>query len=606
MNSRDMRRNVVVRRLARHLNATIAAAMLVCASLGSAQAWAATASAADTTQSGAEASVAPGAKPASTASASKAGSKALAAQPSTPLPPSLLYGPLYRDVELARVYPDSKTFADCVPTRAPREILRRYHVQRAVRGFELKHFVDTYFRLPPRPPTHAAVGDKMNVTAHIQALWGVLKREPDRDISPWSSLLALPNAYIVPGDRFDEIYYWDSYFILLGLEQDGQHELALDELNNFAHLIDRYGHIPNGNRSYYLSRSQPPFFAAMVQLIADHDGDQVYVQYLPELEKEYAYWMTGADSLKPGQAAHHVVRLPDGTVMNRYWDERSAPRDESYREDIDTAHSMPQRDSADLWRNLRAGAESGWDFSSRWFADGKTLATIEVTSLIPADLNTLMYNLERTLAVAHHAKGDAGPAARYQKLADARAAAIRSLLWDEKTHAFGDYDFVHHQLTHRLSAATVYPLYFGVATRDQAQTIAQTVEHDLLRPGGIATTSVQSGQQWDEPNGWAPLQFLAVIGLRRYGQDTLARTIATRWIASNLAFYNQTGKLVEKYDLESDKPATGGEYALQEGFGWTNGVLASLLALYPDAGKLGAASTPPGSVVPANQATKSP
>lgn len=498
-----------------------------------------------------------------------------------PEPPSQLYGPLYRDVELAPVFPDSKTFADMVPDRAPRKIVDLYLTQRGVRGFDLHRFVDAHFHLPPRPAARPATETNATVTQHIRALWQVLRREPDHDVSPWSSLLALPYAYIVPGDRFDEIYYWDSYFIMLGLEQDDQHPLALAEINNFATLIDRFGHIPNGNRSYYLSRSQPPFFAAMVALIADHDGDQAYVQYLPELEKEYAYWMDGVETLKPGHAVRHVVRLADGTVLNRYWDARDVPRDESYREDVDTARSMPQRASPDLWRNLRAGAESGWDFSSRWFADGKTLATIEVTSIIPVDLNTLLFNLERTLALAHRTRGDAKLAADFQKRADARADAIRRLLWDDTMHAFGDYDFVHRSLTHRLSAATVYPLYFGVATRDQARTVAETLEQQLLRPGGLATTTVQTGQQWDEPNGWAPLQYLAVIGLRRYGRDELARTIATRWIANNVSFYRRTGKLVEKYNLATDQPASGGEYALQEGFGWTNGVLESLLALYP-------------------------
>ncbi|RKP51971.1 alpha,alpha-trehalase TreA [Pararobbsia silviterrae] len=526
------------------------------------------------------------APPPAVAAPPRASSVASVSGVATPEPPSDLYGALYRDVELAHLFPDSKTFADMIPDQPPARIVRLYHAQRAVRGFDLRRFVDAHFTLPPRPPAHASVVANASVSDHIRTLWQVLKRDPDRNTSPWSSLLALPNPYIVPGDRFDEIYYWDSYFIMLGLEQDDQHALARAELDNFAALIDRYGHIPNGNRSYYLSRSQPPFFAAMVALIADRDGDQAYVRYLPELEREYAYWMQGADTLKPGHATRHVVRLADGTVLNRYWDARDVPRDESYREDVLTARSMPQRASADLWRNLRAGGESGWDFSSRWFADGKTLATIEVTSLIPIDLNTLMFNLERTLAIAHHARGDAKLARQYQERADARADAIRRVLWDPDLHAFGDDDFVARSLTHRLSAATVYPLYFGVATRDEARDIAQTIERKLLQPGGIATTTVQSGQQWDMPNGWAPLEYLAVIGLRRYGYDDLAKTIAMRWIATNLDFYARTGKLVEKYDIESGKAASGGEYALQEGFGWTNGVLATLLALYPDAAKI--------------------
>ncbi|MGF6545080.1 alpha,alpha-trehalase [Paraburkholderia youngii] len=405
-------------------------------------------------------------------------------------------------------------------------------------------------------------------------------RAPARTLS----LLPLPSSYIVPGDRFDEIYYWDSYFILLGLDASGQRALVDDELNNFSTLIDRYGHIPNGNRTYYLSRSQPPFFAQMVQLVARKEGDQVYARYLPELRREYAYWMAGSDHLSPGNAARHLVRLADGTLLNRYWDERAAPRDESYREDVMTAQQIPQRDAQDLWRNLRAGGETGWDFSSRWFADGRTLATIDVTSLVPVDLNCLMVELERALAKAYRVTGDAGHAENLELRARVRADAIRRMLWDPQLHAFADYDFVHRTLTHRLTAATVYPLYTGVATRNDAREVAQTIRRDLLRPGGLATTQANTGQQWDEPNGWAPLQYLAVIGLRRYSEPELARDIATRWIRTNVAYYQRTGKLVEKYDVDaSDKSAGGGEYPLQDGFGWTNGVLRVLMQLYPDA-----------------------
>ncbi|MGF6839626.1 alpha,alpha-trehalase [Paraburkholderia youngii] len=528
------------------------------------------------------------------AAAANAGSSAAAgrvgntdhAQPSpdVPTPPSELYGELYRDVELAHLYPDSKTFADMSPNEPPPQVIADYDSQRAQPRFDLKQFVEQRFTLPAREPKRYVSDPNESVTAHIDTLWSVLRREPDASASPYASLLPLPSSYIVPGDRFDEIYYWDSYFILLGLDASGQRALVDDELNNFSTLIDRYGHIPNGNRTYYLSRSQPPFFAQMVQLVARKEGDQVYTRYLPELRREYAYWMAGSDHLSPGKAARHLVRLADGTLLNRYWDERAAPRDESYREDVMTAQQIPQRDAQDLWRNLRAGGETGWDFSSRWFADGRTLATIDVTSLVPVDLNCLMVELERALAKAYRVTGDAGHAENLELRARVRADAIRRVLWDPQLHAFGDYDFVHGTLTHRLTAATVYPLYTGVATRNDAREVAQTIRRDLLRPGGLATTRTDTGQQWDEPNGWAPLQYLAVIGLRRYSEPELARDIATRWIRTNVAYYQRTGKLVEKYDVDaSDKSAGGGEYPLQDGFGWTNGVLRVLMQLYPDA-----------------------
>jgi alpha,alpha-trehalase len=261
-----------------------------------------------------------------------------------------------------------------------------------------------------------------------------------------------------------------------------------------------------------------------------------------------------------------------------------------------TAQSMPQSNAQDLWRNLRAGGETGWDFSSRWFADGKSLATVEVTSIVPVDLNCLLVDLERTLAKAYRVQGDATHAENLNQRANVRSEAIRRVLWDPQLNAFGDYDFVAHRLTHRLSAATVYPLFSGIATKAQAAAVASTVRASLLRPGGLATTTVDTGQQWDEPNGWAPLQYLAVTGLRRYGQMELAQQIAARWIRTNVAYYQHTGKLVEKYDVDARAGTTaagGGEYPLQDGFGWTNGVLRTLMAMYPDAA---GASTRPADV----------
>ncbi|MDE1179038.1 alpha,alpha-trehalase TreF [Paraburkholderia sp.] len=511
---------------------------------------------------------------------------ASAASPVVPVPPSEQFGALYRDVELAHLYPDSKTFADMVPNAAPSQIVADYQKRKGDAQFDLKQFVGSHFTLPARQTKDYVSDPNQSVTSHIDTLWTVLRRDPDSAPNAWSSLLPLPNPYIVPGDRFDEIYYWDSYFIMLGLKQSGRDDLLKDELNNFATLIDRYGHIPNGNRTYYLSRSQPPFFAQMVRLAADQDGDQVYAHYLPELRKEYAYWMDGEDRIKAGESYRHLVRLRDGTLLNRYWDARDTPRDESYREDVATAQQTPQRNQQDLWRNLRAAGETGWDFSSRWFGDGKTLATVEVTSLAPVDLNSLMVDLERTLAKAYRVQGDAAQAENFEQRATVRADAIRRVLWDPQLHAFGDYDMRTHRLTHRLSAATVYPLYSGIATRAQAKAVAATVRAKLLRPGGIATTTVQSGQQWDEPNGWAPLQYLAVVGLRRYSEPALAQQIATRWIQTNVSYYQHTGKLVEKYDVDAKAGSTaagGGEYPLQDGFGWTNGVLRTLMTMYPDA-----------------------
>ena len=154
-----------------------------------------------------------------------------------------------------------------------------------------------------------------NIISHIENLWTVLQRKSDLGIHG-SSLLPLPYEYIVPGGRFREIYYWDSYFTMLGLKESGLHELMESMVRNFVHLIDNYGHMPNGNRTYYLSRSQPPVLSMMVDLLSEVKGEKVYTHYYPAIEKEYLYWM---DEYK---TTRHVVKMPDGSTLNRYYGTR--------------------------------------------------------------------------------------------------------------------------------------------------------------------------------------------------------------------------------------------------------------------------------------------
>ena len=514
--------------------------------------------------------------------------------PDYPIPPSLEYGDLYFDVELGSLFPDSKTFPDLVPSGTPSDVTAAYDAAKGAPGFDLVGFVNGNFSGPtPAGPTVNPAASGQTLLDYVSSLWPVLQQSTTT-VPPYSTLLPLPYSYVVPGGRFREVYYWDSYFTMLGLEVDGRNDIATDMLKNFAYEIDKYGHIPNGNRSYYLSRSQPPFFSLMIDLIAQRNGYGTYTAYLPELQAEYDYWMQGENEVLPGRAKRNVVRLLDGTVLNRYWDERAAPRDESYAEDVRTALLSPRRSADVVWRNLRAGAESGWDFSSRWLADGKTLGTIRTLALLPPDLNSLLAHLETTLSEAYLLKGDAEHAATYARLAQARTAAIRRLLWDPRDGVFTDYLWREGTTTRNVTAATLYPLFLGLASPEEARSVAGVVDNTLLQPGGLATTTITSGQQWDAPNGWAPLQWIAVVGLRNYDQAALAQEIATRWVAKTIAGYKQEAKLVEKYDVMTTggDAGGGGEYATQIGFGWTNGVLLALGSLYPDLQAAAAAATP--------------
>ena len=269
-----------------------------------------------------------------------------------PAPPQALFGDLYADVELERVFPDSKEFADATPKSPPPEILALYHAQKPNSLEGLKRFVATHFELPNEAATPPASSEQVPVRRHIDALWTLLTRE-EPTVAPYSSLLPLPRPYVVPGGRFRELYYWDSYFTMLGLAESGRQDLLEDMAKNFANLIDTYGHAPNGTRTYYLTRSQPPFFFEMVGLLSPADPAAAFARYLPELKAEYAFWMEGANELKAGGAHRHAVALDDGSILNRYWDDSDAPRDESYREDVALA-AATQRPPEEIYRDIRA------------------------------------------------------------------------------------------------------------------------------------------------------------------------------------------------------------------------------------------------------------
>lgn len=493
------------------------------------------------------------------------------------LSPRQTYPDLFEKVQMARIYPDSKSFADAIPKKSPSEIMKAYNTQKNNQNFNLTAFVNEYFNMPESHHATYQSNISAGIEKHLDTLWTVLKRDPDTASTYQTSLLPLPKPYIVPGGRFREIYYWDSYFTMLGLQKAGRSKTIKDMVDNFAYLINKYGFIPNGNRTYYLTRSQPPFFAAMVQLLTQHNKNVKLADYKDVLEKEYNFWMKGASQLSNGKAINHVVKLADGTILNRYYDAGDQPREESYREDFEAAKLTKQVPSTFL-RNVRSAAESGWDFSSRWFADGKSYNQIITTDLLPVDLNTLLYNLETAIATANNEAGNKTKAALFNKKANLRKIAILKYFWNEKQGFFTDYNWKNRSLSNQLTLAAAFPLYFKLATLAQAKAVKEKLERNFLKTGGLITTLTTTKEQWDAPNAWAPLQYISIAGLRNYGYNKLADTISMRWINLNISVFKSTGKLMEKYNVvETDSKGGGGEYPLQDGFGWTNGVLLKLM-----------------------------
>lgn len=495
------------------------------------------------------------------------------------LTPRQLYPGLFEAVQLTDIFPDNKIFVDATPKRNPQLIMKDYEAQKDKPGFDLKQFVNDNFFIPG---THNDVF-KSDITAgirkHIDTLWQVLYRRHDT-VSKYSSLLPLPHDFIVPGGRFRETYYWDSYFTMLGLQESHKTQIIENMIDNFAYMIDKYGFIPNGTRTYYLTRSQPPFFSVMLNLLAKDKGEKVLVKYQPELLKEYAFWMEGGEKLKVGQAHRMVVRMPGGELLNRYWDDSDQPREESFKKDVEAAKTTMQK-PGDFYRNIRAAAESGWDFSTRWFDTTGNLATIQTTSIIPVDLNCLLYHLELSIAQSYQLAGNGSQYRVYLAKAQQRKKAIQKYSWSESTGWFMDYNWQLNKVTPHQTLAGVFPLEFKIADERQAKIVAQALRVKFFKSGGLVTTFNRSGQQWDSPNAWAPLQYMAIDGLKNYGQNDLARSIAEAWIRTNMRVFDATGKLMEKYNvLDTGSKAGGGEYPLQDGFGWTNGVLLNLLNHY--------------------------
>jgi len=289
--------------------------------------------------------------------------------------PDELYPDLFKAVQMGGIFPDSKTFVDCTAKFSADKINADYEKALAGEVFNLSDFVNANFEIPLSISSDFKSDPNKSAAEHVTSLWPILTRKADKN-NELSTLIPLPKDYIVPGGRFREVYYWDSYFTMLGLVEDEEFEMIENILDNFAHLINTVGHIPNGNRVYYQTRSQPPFFSQMVKLLADEKGNDVYTKYADALKKEYQFWMNRSSNSAP--AFEHTVVTETG-VLNRYYDKGDNPRQESYVEDYELVQENKAGEK--MYRDLRSGAESGWDYSSRWFADGKNMGTIEIDSI---------------------------------------------------------------------------------------------------------------------------------------------------------------------------------------------------------------------------------
>jgi alpha,alpha-trehalase len=413
-----------------------------------------------------------------------------------------------------------------------------------------------------------------------------------------SGLLYLPNPYVVPGGRFNEMYGWDSYFINLGLLADGNPQLAQAMTDNFLYEVRHYGKVLNANRTYYLTRSQPPFLSRMVLDVYHHSGDARWLdRALPALENYYEYW-TREPHLTPQTGLSRYDGGSDQPAPEVVFGERDEAGKNHYDrvKEYYRAHAVTEYNLADFYdaktdqltplfyQGDRAMRESGFDPSARFGP-----FSVGIVNYNSVDLNALLYRMEMDIAAIHTLLDHPRQSEIWTQRASTRAATIRRLMWDANKGLFADYNFVNGTRIDYPFLSTFYPLWAGLATPEQAAAVAANL---LLfeKEGGLQTSARVSGNQWDAPFGWAPLHIIAIEGLRRYGFTADAERLSLKFLSMVLRDFDQHRTIKEKYNVVEGKSDLGagvkfGYTSNEIGFGWTNAAFVVLWNELSDAGK---------------------
>lgn len=404
-----------------------------------------------------------------------------------------------------------------------------------------------------------------NTFAYTESMWGGLLRKTNA--APGGSLLDSPYPILVPGGRFQETYYWDTYFGMKGLLATGRVELAQMQTENLLSLVQRYGFVPNGNRDYYLTRSQPPFLSSAVRetlsASASKAKNPAERARLRRWLKERAYPLVKRDYenfwMDP------KTRYDSESGLNHHWDDANLPRPERHGHDDETLLGR-------TFRDVRAGAESGLDFTAA-HAD-------EATAIAPVLLNSMLYKVESDLAWMAKNLGDAKEATRFAAAAKKRAAAMRKYLWNEEKGRFENYHLKNRERIDATIADTFTPLFVGMASKKEASQIQKKALPALERPSGLMASDLMgSTHQWDGANGWAPQQVMAVAGLKSYGFTGDAERLARKWTDAIAKLHKENGAIYERVDVSTGSKPVRDEtkYPTQEGFLWTNGSFSWML-----------------------------
>lgn len=394
-----------------------------------------------------------------------------------------------------------------------------------------------------------------DVRAHIAETWSMTVRSCTEDTP--DSLIGLPRPYTVPcpDGMFNELYYWDTFFTNEGLIADGQVQMAKDNTEDILYLIDKYGFMPNGNRLWYLSRSQPPFAAAMVESVFNACADTTWLRRAyPTLVREYSFWQENRQS---PIGLNHYGGDADAKLREEFVTTAGKRLGTDFR-----AKGWTEETLSDFGRHCVAECESGWDFNPRFQR--------RCEDFCPVDLNAILYGAECSMARFAKILGT-GEEQLWSGRAAARKDRIIKYLYADG--AFYDYDYVNGRHSDVLSAAPFALLFTGAVDKEHAAAVKKTLER-LEYPAGIATCAdaeYEYGYQWSFPNVWPPVVFMAVMGLDRYGYKEDAERIAASWLDATGALYLKTGKLWEKMTCTDGDIPQGTEYGTPSMMGWTAG-----------------------------------
>ncbi|EZA62647.1 hypothetical protein DMN91_007675 [Ooceraea biroi] len=522
-------------------------------------------------------------------------------------------GPLLKTVQLSGIFNDSKTFVDLYQLHDPDVTIDNFNAlmnatnnapnRDQVAAFVAQNFAEqdelenaTLPDWTENPKILKSIGDPTyrEWAKNLNLIWKELARRLNHDVVvdiQRHSLIYVNNTFIIPGGRFREFYYWDSYWIIEGLLLCDMHDTVKGMIENFLSMVDRFGFVPNGGRIYYLSRSQPPLLIPMVAKYYEFTGDRKFLrENIALLEAEFEYWQNEMTvnvikNDKTYKLAHYVVNSPN-------------PRPESYKEDYRLAQQLPEEKRGAVYDDLKAAAESGWDFSYRWCIRSNetaqlSLLNVSTSDIIPVDLNAILQRNAKLLAYFHSILYNPLKVLRYTRIAQNYQAAINDVLWNENEGVWLDYDTRNKRHRDTFYVSNLTPLYTMSYNRSRRETYAQKAISYLKKNkidafyGGTPTSMNYTGEQWDFPNAWPPLQSFLIQGLYqtqvKKAMD-LAEDFAIRWLRSNYLGYKESGNMFEKYNaIIPGDGGGGGEYLVQTGFGWTNGVVFEFLSTFPDA-----------------------